>query len=458
MTRARGVIGFVVLIALVVSGCRPIVEARMRTRVDAAGAIHRETVLTRRAKKNDDSQDEKRKPLTDFFPDRFGQGFPQQTVERDSITLSGTFQDPAKMPADFARAVPVVEGTSRNRVSLKQQDFLFGTQYLYRERFVDAIEPEDLSAARDQLVDQCVRFVRAAARHELGRDWNLESFDAWAKKDLTELLKDLLEIWYAEQRNFGKKDPHTGRTGLDRAFERAKNRLARAGLALDGDDPSTDLNRLLIEAWLADLLALKLTKKNGGARATTEDFRYLFPEPPAAEAWSGLARVTARTAELEYGTTKAAEESFEKSLLAVTGTYGSAEHEYRFDCAVEMPGRLLRTNGHVESENSAFWLFSGDDLFPRGVDLEIESVVLDNATLARIRELRATLDVRDAVWIIRELENVDASDRAAMRAALEECARYGSLKWFEDPSSADYPNRDSLRSRLEPILEPLRKG
>lgn len=438
------------------AGCRPIVETRMRTRVDTSAAISRETVLTRRAPKSGDAQDEKRAPLAAFFPDRFGQDFPQRTVERDSITLSGTFRDPAAMPADFARVVPVVDGTSRNRVSLRRQDILFGTHFLYRERFVDAIEPEDLSAARDALVDQCVRFARAAARHEFGRDWNLDAFDAWAKKDLAELLKDLLEIWYAEQRNFGRKDPHTGKTGLDRAFERAKNRLARAGLSLDGDDPGTDLNRLLIEGWIADLLALKLTKKQGGAAASVEDFRYLFPEPPAAEAWSGLARVTARTAELEYGTTEAAEESFRKSLLAVTGTYGSAEHEYRFDCAVEMPGRLLRTNGHVEGENSAFWLFSGDDLFPRGVDLEVESVVLDLSLLARIRELRSALDVRDAVWIIRELEDVDAAERAAMRAALEECARFGSLKWFDDASSADYPNRDSLRSRLEPILEPLR--
>jgi len=445
------------LVLLSIAGCKPVVEIRMRTRVDAAGGVSRETILTRRVDKNAEKKDEGSQPLQQFFPDRFGDGFAQKVVEHDSIRLSGTFTDLERMPADFARAVPVVDGTSRNRVSLRQQDILFGTHYLYRERFADAIEPEDLNAARDALVEQCVRFIRAAARHELGRDFDLTAFDAWAKKDLAELLKDLLEIWYSEQRNFGTKDPHTQKTGFDRMLARVKVRLARAGLALDGEDFGTDLNRLLIEAWIADRLALSLVRKNGGDHAEVEDFKYLFPEPPAQEAWSGLARVTQRTAELEYGSTDAAQAAFEKSFLAVTGTYGMAEHDYRFDCAIEMPGRLLRTNGNLEDDDGAFWLFSGDDLFPRGVDLEIESVVLDTSFLGRIRELRSTLDVRDAVWIIRELKDVDATDRAQMRAALEECARFGSVKWFEDPSSADFPNRDSLKSQLEPILASLRK-
>jgi hypothetical protein len=440
--------------ASVIVGCKPTIVVTMRTRVAESGATTRETKLERVG--GDDKKDAANRQIRDAFPPGFGDLFPQRAETANAITLGGSFASPEAIPADFARAVEVVGGVSRNRISFKKADILFGTHYLYRERFSDAIEPEDLGAARDALIDQCVRFVRGAARHEFGREWNLESFDGWVKKDVRPLLVDLMEIWYSEQRNFDRKDPHTGKTGFDRAVTRARARLERAGVTLD-EDLNAPLNRLLIEAWLSDQLALHLTKKTTGARAKAEDFKYLFPEPPLAAEWSGLARVTEATAVQEYGSVDAAKASFEKSFLAVTGTYGIADHNYRFDCAVEMPGTLLRTNGNVEGDSSAFFVFEGNDLFPRGVTLELESVVLDTALCARIRELRTDLTARDAAWIIRFLEDDDAAKRAELRAAIERCASYGSVKWFEDPSAADYANRESVRQRLEPIFELLAK-
>ncbi len=448
----RTVLGLL-LLATVVVACRPVVTVKMRTKVATGGATTRETELRRTVDSDNKSDPSRTKPLREFFPTAFGEGFPKRSEDANAISLAGSFPNPEAIPADFERAVDLVNNSSRNKISFKTEDILFGTRYLYRERFADAIEPEDLAKARDELIDQCIRFVRAAARYEFGRDFDTAAFETWVKSDLRKLLVDLMEIYYSERRNFGKKDPHTGEDGFDRAWKRVRARLEHSGLALDAD-MDAPLNRLLIESWISDQLALQLVRRGATKHPKIEEFKYLFPEK---EPWSGLERVMEKTAEQEYGSLEAAQKAFERSLLAVTGTFGSADFDYRFDCAVEMPGFLLRTNGNIESTTSAFWLFEGEDMFPNGVSLELESAVMETDLCARIKELKASLEPRDAVWLISHLEGTDAPSRAEMKKALTECARYGSLAWFDDPALPDPQDRATLKGKLEPILAGLRR-
>lgn len=443
------------LIAIVVGivGCLPTIEVKMKTTVAPDGSTVRETTLHKirdPGESNDDPNSPHRRPIGKDFPEHFGAEFPGRTETADDIHLSGTFSNPQAVPADFARAVEVVNGISRSRISFKTEDILFGTRYLYRERFADAIEPEDVATARDELIDQCVRFVRAAVRNEFGRGFDVSAFDTYATNDLRPLLVDLLEIFYNERRWFAVKDPHTGKTGFDRMQERVFKRFERFGI--DFDEPlDAPLNRLLLENFLADILAQKLKRRGEGPPPKVEDFKYLFPEN---EPWSGLNAWMERTAIAEYGSTEAAEKSFERALIAVTGSYGSAEATYKFDCSVAMPGLLLRTNGVLEGDNSAFFVFEGEDLFPKGVTLELESVVLDTQRVGRIRELRSNLDRRDAMWLIRALEDVSTERRKEISDLLDRCASFGSLEFLK--SGPIDPNDERVKKLLE-LVAPLRK-
>lgn len=436
-----------------VAGCLPTIEVKMKTTVAPDGSTVRETTLHKirdPGESNDDPNSPHRRPIGKDFPERFGADFPSRTESADDIHLSGTFTNPEAVPADFARAVEIVNGISRSRISFKTEDILFGKRYLYRERFADAIEPEDVATARDELIDQCVRFVRAAVRNEFGREFDVSAFDKYARDELRPLLIDLLEIFYNERRWFSVKDPHTGKTGFDRMQERVFKRFERFGI--DFDEPlDAPLNRLLLENFLADVLAQKLTRRSEGPPPKVEDFRYLFPEN---EPWSGLNAWMERTAIAEYGSLEAAEKSFERALIAVTGSYGSADATYKFDCSVAMPGLLLRTNGVLENDNSAFFVFEGEDLFPKGVTLELESVVLDTSRLARIQELRTSLDRRDAMWLIRELEDVPPERREEISELLDRCAGFGSLEFLKT-GSID-PN-DERAKKLLALVTPLRK-
>lgn len=429
-------------------GCLPRIEIQSRTRILEDGTAVRETVI-RKIRRDADNEEQARlnaRALIEDLGDGLLADFPGAMVTDDQIRITGIYPDPERMPPDFRRDVDVLDERARNHVDFHMEDILIGTRYLYRERFVDAIRPEDQKGARKELVRFVTRFVQAAVRHEFGRAYDTAALHKYADQELASLVDDLIGFYWSERRDLGRKDPVTGQTGLDRALARALPRLAKFGLPVATNLSRND-NVTILAAWLQDLLANTLVPKTPdapGPRAT--DFAYLFsPEEPLA----GIEIAARRTAELEFGSTEAAEQAFQRALLGVTGTFGSppAEAEFSFDCAVEMPGLLLRTNGFVETEHSAFWLFDGEKVFPDGVSLELESVVLRPELLGAIREVRHDLSRRDAVLVIDTLEGIAPPTRQRMRELLAECRARGTVARLDDFSGddADPLTRDAAK-------------
>ena len=417
------------LLAMMTAGCLPVIVVKTRTRILPDGTTLRETRFEKERRHADNEQERfwNERPISDDLGRGLGRGFVTRERTDDVLVFSGVFTDPAAMPPDFLRDVAVLKRASRNHVDYRTEDLLFGTRHLYRERFVDAVAPENQKQARRELVDFAIHFLKAAVRHEFDHRYDPAGFDSFAHEQLEPLFDQLIEIYWNERRLMTKADPHTGLTGFDRALARALKLLEPLGLLLDRELEEEE-NLARFRAWFQELLANTLEPLHpSSSRPRPGDFDYLFPEE---EPLSGLTLALERAAEREYGGVQEARDAFEILLLGVTGTYGSppAEAEFRFDCAVELPGLLLRSNGFLESDRSAFWLFEGPEIFPDGFLLEAESVVIDTRRLGRIRELKSALDRRDMVLLIQRLEGVDAKQRQVLAKVLDECARQGTLE------------------------------
>lgn len=453
MIRARLVAA---IAALALGACLPVLEIKSRTRVAADGTTSRETVITK-TRRNANTDDEKTwnaRPITEDLPRALGDGF--RSIERSDLELrlAGTFAHPEQVPPDFLRDVELLDHQARNRIDYVAEDLLFAKRFVYRERYVDAIQPEDLKENKRDAVRFAQKFAHAMVAGEFGRAFDTAELDRFIDDAGADLVADLIEIYWAERKQLSKQDPVTRRTGLDRAIERALKRIERVGAAFDVDQGEED-NFAVLESWLRDLFASTLKRKSDGSRPTLSDFDYFFP-PDAP--WSGLQTMAIRAAEYEYGSTDKAEDVSRRVLLGITGTFGSppAQAEFRFDCAVELPGQLLRTNGYLETERSAFWLFEGEDLFPQGQWLEAESFTPDDRYLGKIRELRSDVDRRDAVALIRVLEGVSADDRARLGALLAIAAQHGSLAAIPPAAEGDAQGA-SDRKRLMDVVDPLRR-
>jgi hypothetical protein len=443
-------------VALALGGCLPVLEIKSRTRVSADGTTSRETVITK-TRRNANSDDEKLwngRPIVDDLPRSLGDGF--RSIQRSEleIRMTGTFAHPEQMPSDFLRDVELLDAPARNRVDFVVEDLLFAKRYVYRERYVDAIQPEDLKENKRDAVRFAQKFAHAMIAGEFGRAFDTQELDRFIDGAGADLVGDLIEIYWFERKQLSKQDPVTRQTGLDRALARALKRIERVGATFDVTQNEDD-NREVLEAWLRDLFSSNLKRKVDGSRPTLSDFDYFFPKDAP---WSGLETMIARAAQAEYGTTEKAEDVARRVLLGITGTFGSppAQAEFHFDCAVELPGQLLRTNGYLETERSAFWVFEGEDLFPQGQWLEAESFTPDDRFLGKIRELRPDVERRDAARLIGVLEGVSTDDRERMAALLAIAAQHGSLSAIPPAAEGDGQGQ-SDRKRLEDIVDVLRR-
>lgn len=443
---------------LLLTGCVPVVEVSMKTRIQEDGTAIRETRFkkVRRSANNDQEKAWNKRPLVEDLGRKLGAGFATFERSDDEIRLYGVFADPNRIPADFRRDVPVLDGEAHNAVHFITEDLLFATRFVYRERFVDAIAPDDQKEARDTLVRFCLDFARAGARLELGQRYDLTALDAWLDETLRPTLLRLIDVYWSERHQFAEADPISGETGLDRVVDQALLALNKIGLLIERDGSDAH-NFAIVRTFLTRLLAASATPKDQSAgQPKPRDFEYLFP---AEEDDIGLGALCERVAVAEFTSTEAANTAFQRALLGVTGTFGSppAEAEFHFDCAVEMPGMLLRTNGFLDAgtagnTNGAFYLFDGDDLYPHGFELELESVVVRTDRLAAIRELKPSLDRRDAVALIAAVKEIGAADRAALTRLITQCVTQGSLAALPAPAAGDEDAAAAEQRRLTKLL------
>ncbi len=445
----------VLLVLLLAGGCLPEIEVRMRTRVMPDGSTLRETRYMKHRNRPDTDEEKQwnERPIRDDVGARVGEGFGSVRTTDDELSFSGSFASAAAIPPDFVRDVAVLGATSTNRIEFQTEDLLFGTRYLYRERFLDAIVPEDQKATRSEFVRFIGAFVRDVASDEFDREYELDRFDAWVTKQLEPFVDGMIDIYWSERRSLDRKDPHSGQTGGDRVVARMMNRLEGLGLSLDPKD-ELPIHALAVMNWVCELLARTLSpRKPGATTPQTTDFAYLFAHDAPLD---GLVERGRATAIRRFGSTDAFEAEFQRRLLGVIGTYGSppAEATFRFDCAVELPGALLRTNGILESERSSFWLFDGQEIFPNGFVLEAESVLLASSLLGRIREVESELDRRHAVRLIAALKDVSADERAAMAKLLELCARAHTLAALPEPTT---DAERTLRRKLDTVVDVVRR-
>lgn len=439
---------------LLIAGCLPVIEVKTRTQVFPDGSVARDTTYKKIRRKADDDMEKEwnQRALSEDLGSDLLNGIQSFTETDDTLVLRGQYQHVRDMPSDFRRDVADLEATSRNRISLVQKDILIGTHLLYRERFDDAISPEDQKEARNDFVQFLTRFCQSVVKHEFGQTYDTSLFNTWTREDLTPVLKDMVEIFWQERKLLSREDPVTGKTGFERMMQKMSRRVSMMGVTFD---PTRDLdegtNLVALQEFTTQLLARTLVPHGDGIRKPkAEDFHYLFAgENPMA----GIELAAERAAELEYGSVKKCEEVFKKTTYALTGTYSSppAEAEFRFDCTLFMPGVLLRSNGFLDGAGGTFWIFEGQELYPHGFIMEAESVVIDTSVTSRIREIRSDLDLHDVTRLMVRLDGTSREQRTKMREALKLCARAGTLQAISDYEGLSSKQKKKLQTIVEAI-------
>ena len=90
-----------------------------------------------------------------------------------------------------------------------------------------------------------------------------------------------------------------------------------------------------------------------------------------------------------------------------------------FQCTLEVPGTIVKTNGTLLSEGIVRWTFAGSEAYPFGYAMECESLVAQTDFEKQLLG-RSVLDTREAIIDYVELIRSDEELRGAMAACVAE--------------------------------------
>jgi len=356
------------------------------------------------------------------------------------LAAEATFGRAETIPRILTHAGEQGSVQDRTRIELRDDDLVVMRRWVYEEIRGDPYGAEELAAAVDALMELAVDFLRDEVRKEFGSGMATTRAEAFLRRDVRSLAMDVFGLM---RQSVGSKGDPTAMGALLEIL--ARHDVPRPG----GDTPSPDDDLLdvavpLALAWTLDGLAAALSTPDAPVASEDLDFWPTLEDLSSIEVSDGPP-IDPRAAEFERAA--------EALLDALSGYYGDeGSPRFRFESRLEMPGRLLRTNGTPGAEG-VHWLFRNVDLALGDVIMTAETVELD---LDALVSLGARRDFDTAALLrltdVLALRDTEGAVRELLAAAVED----GRLDALIDEERVP-DELDRLARELHELLDPSRE-
>src|SRR5262245_17379737 len=390
--RARSGALLLALAPLAPDSCEP-TQVRIRTDLSPDGSCAREVRL-----EFPEAEEEGRKsgkpevPAGLLLPDR--EGWATWSLEKTTLLARGFFAKAEEIPPDF-RFRRGKEGRILDRtVSHRKEDFVFFEGHRWSETFREPVDRDAMEASLAEAVSVAVEIGKRALRDALEEDFDLAEVDRWMDEEGSRALRSLAILWWE-----GLRDPDP-----DRTRRRVAARLVRAGLETSPEDLREAGLERLRSAFARKVGTLVRPPKPGSGRSPASLPPSAVETRLSADRFGGF--LQARALE-RFGTKEAMEKWIGGRHADLVGDLGGPEDKrLRFDCTLAMPGEVLRTNGVLLAPNEVLWRFTSGSLFPNGMKLEAESIVLQLHRLAPLAGAKGFLGKRRSEEHTSELQSL----------------------------------------------------
>lgn len=354
----------------------------------------------------------------------------------DGFLAEALFIDAGEVPPSFAHETDQGVVPDRARVSLEAEDLAVLTRRVYEEQVADPFGPSNLEAALDALTEVAATALGDELRREFGSRANVAPAVTFVRGEGRAVAAELLGII---------KDHPVAHVGAERA-RLLSGVLAHYGIArpeelFEAREWVDSLEMLLdpVLLWSRDRVAGLLSTAE--ERVAAEDLSFW----PTGDVLGETLGTT--TDEPEPPLVTDFKEAVDSLLGAMEGFYGSpAAGRFRLEARVELPGRLLRTNG-TPLEQGVAWVFDNAAL-SSGATMRIETAELDADALVALGA-RRDLGAVELLRLCDLLTDPEHGER--LRGALARAVEQGSLDPLLDDELAEQAGAD-VRELLE-LLE-----
>jgi hypothetical protein len=360
------------------------------------------------------------------------------------ILAEGFFNSADDIPATLTHETESGLASDRTTVRVEQEDLVLVRRWTYVETHGDPFGHRNLEMTLDRLTDLLVESLAEELRLELGPGVDTRKAEDFLRD---EGRRFGLELLTALRSNLWT-DP--GNERIRRVLRILGNYGVRApdldtGVSTAGYEDSFELLEDLLDPillWARERVAATLATPEEsfdpddlGFWPTGETLEELWneEEPPPPGHAEEFVRLT------------------ESLGQAMTGYYGDlGAPRFRFEIRLEMPGRLLRTNGTID-DDEVLWLIRGGDLVSGDASLSAESVELIDETLVSLGA-RRDLDPSELLRLVDLLTTRDPSGQ--LREIIGEAVRRGRLDVVNELAEDEL---DSIGRELVDLLDPERE-
>jgi hypothetical protein len=437
MIARRCLLGIVMLSLLAVTSCQPDILLRLITRVYHDGSLDRRMELRGWTDEGDVPVED------DWFAEKARMQLAQPeawnriTRGPGRIDAEGFFTSVDELPAVLQFSIDEDrEKTDRIKTSLEIDERVVIKRWRYTETHGDPHSREDAERALSALTELAVEALESELRRHFGQEFDTTPAAEFMRDRGRSLFAALLA---ADRRTSSLEDA--------KRFELQKQVLAQHGAPLaqvEDADGFWDLEMLLLFEWSRALVAESLSS----------------PDHPVAPAdlsfWpvgEDIAEMGNEIIERVWGSDEVLWELAEPHFDSLTGYYtGGDTPGFRFEVAVELPGRLLSTNGTPDG-SGARWLFRDEDLGLSDTFLRVETVepLAEPLTLLGARREFSTdqlIQLADLLWR-RDPQGIIAE---RLQLAVER-GSLGILLEGEDVPEGYTPRLRELTDLLDPDVE-----
>ncbi|MBZ5640191.1 MAG: hypothetical protein LAO51_15705 [Acidobacteriia bacterium] len=424
--RRVGALLLVVLAALA-TACRSDIVVRVWTRIyDDASVSRRLEVSGRRA-------DESKPAKKDWLEEEAGihlarpEAWARHDADTGRLSAEGTFPSAADVPPCLAFETDAGRVPDSAKPAVTVENLVVLKHWVYTETYADPFGAAAVSSALDHLVGMAADALRDELKHQLGDRFDTAPAEKFVRTEVRSLAGELFD---ARSRN-----PGDARAAARESAWAAI--LARHGIAAApaGEKGFFKAQQAGLFEWTRRRVAEALSRPD--APMSPADLAFW----PTGDGWEQRSE---EIVERVYGSDDELLESIRPSLRALTGYYGDlGSPRFRFEPALEMPGRLLATNG-TASREGVVWFLRDEDLGAAGRTLEAESVTLDDEKL-RALGARREFEPGQLLQLTDILSRRDPD--GALRKILATAVEKGRLSILRE--------KDAVPSELELLVREL---
>ena len=438
--RRLAAIAFFVLAALTLA-CRSDIVVRVFTRIYEDGSVSRRVeVVGRRA-------DESKPAEKDWLRSEAGillarpEAWARHEASTGRLYAEGTFPAAADVPPSLAFETDAGLVSDGAQPALAVENLVILKRWVYTETYADPFGASAVASALDRLAGMAAEALRDELQRQLGEKVDTAPAERFVKTEVRALAAEVLD---ARGRNLGDARAAARETLFAAILKKHGISAAPAG-----EKGFWNAQQAGLIDWSRRRVAEALSRPDAPVSPAALTFW------PTADDLEDRAK---EVLERAFGPEDALDKSLTPSIRALSGYFGDAgSPRFRFEAALEMPGRLLATNG-TPGREGVFWFLRDEDLGTAGRTLEAESVALDDEKL-RVLGARRELEPAQLLQLTDILARRDPE--GALRRVLTAAVEKGRLSMLREKDAV--PEELSLLAReladlLDPAVPPPHPG